>query len=260
MSSTKTDQDIDIVIYGHSSFLEVLKIQLDHLIGKGKLTLFINKNEDDLDLIYEKFSKVVFYEDGLPYGKKLLSCLDKIDYEYFIFLHDNDIVYDFDSNTIKSFFYFLKNNKYDRIDFQLAYDFDKEKSTTINDDSLYFIKSSNTDTTNKGYIYNVNPSIWRLDTLRDIMIKFGHRDYRTIEHPEVQEYCLKYNIFKIYSKTQFNCGYFICLSPFKYIHITRYQKYLNLKNLNPIEYKDIESVYNEIIDKYNLKSSEKWEN
>ena len=92
------------------------------------------------------------------------------------------------------------------------------------------------------------------------MQTYSHRDYRTIEHPEVQEFCLQFNIFKLYSKKQYNCGYFICLEPFKYLHITHSQHYLNLNSLHKESYKDIEIVYNEIINKYKLKNSNKWIN
>jgi len=252
------DGVVNYVIYSHSSFLDVLNIQLDYIQGKGHLTLFIDENNHDLKHIYNKFDKVVFYDSNLTYGNKMLNCLNQIDYEYFIFIHDNDILYYVDNQKMLEFIDFLKINNYDRVDFQLAYDFNRELSHTIEDDGLYLIKSSNTDTTANGYIYNVNPSIWKLETLKKIMQTYSHRDYRTIEHPEVQEFCLQFNIFKLYSKQQYNCGYFICLEPFKYLHITHSQHYLNLGSLPKESYKDIEEEYTIITNKYNLKNSNKW--
>lgn len=252
------DNLIDYVIYSHSSFIDVLNIQIDHLIDKGRLTLFIENNNLELGDLYSKFSKVIFYEDNLSYGQKLLSCLGQIDYDYFVFVHDNDIVYHIDNKKINNFFNFLKSNNYDRIDFQLAYDFNNECSHTILDNDLYFIKSSNTDTDNNGYIYNVNPSIWKRETLIKILETYGYHDYRVIENPDVQKFCTQFEIFKLFSKINYKCGYFICLDPFKFIHMTHFRKILSLSTLPKESYVDVKDVYDNIINKYNLTNSDKW--
>jgi hypothetical protein len=252
------DNVINYVIYSHSSFTDILQIQLDYLKNKGKLTLFINENDSNLEEIYKQVDNVIFYQNNLTYPQKVAMCLRQIKLDYFIFIHDNDIVYDTDDNVIKNFFTFLRSNNYDRIDFQLAYDFDELKSNTITDNELYYIKSSNTDTRNKGYIYNVNPSIWKKDTLLNIMSTFEYLDYRTIEDDSVQNFSLQYNIFKLFSKERYHCGYFKCLSPFKYLHITHSGHILSLQELTKESYKDIENIYNDIVTKYNLKNSNKW--
>lgn len=252
------NQEIDIVIYSHTDFLDILNIQIDYSKNLGNLTLFINSNNLDLTELYKNFKNVVFYQDGLTYPQKMLMCLNQINYEYFIFVHDNDIIFNFDNNQISNLFGFLIENNYDRVDFQLAYDYNKTNKNEILDDSLYIIKSSNTDTRNNGYIYNVNPSIWKLETLKNILDKFKHLDYRTIEADEVQNYCLRFNIFKLYSNIQYNCGYFICLEPFKYLHITHSGHILSLRDIQPNMYKDIEEIYYKIVDKYNLRNSRKW--
>jgi hypothetical protein len=245
------NEDIEYVIYSHTSYKNILKIQLDYMKDK-KLTLFINQNNEDMSDVYSKFNKVIFYEEGISYGQKLLSCLKQINYDYFIFIHDNDILFHTNEKIILELLTFLKNNNYDRIDFQLARDFDLERGNTITDEDLYLIKSSNTNTENNGYIYNVNPSLWKRDSLIDIMEKYGHRDYRTIEHPEVQDYCLRFKIFKLFSKKRFNCGYFTCLEPFRYLHITHYRQIFNPSSLPPNSVKDIMEVYNDIMIKYKL--------
>ena len=252
------ENNLKIVVYSHSSFTDVLNIQLDYLKSKGELILFINNNNDNLQHIYDRFDNVIFYEDSLTYGNRLLSCVKQLPYDYFVLIHDNDILIHLDDSKVLNMVDFLRKNNYDRIDFQLAYDFDSTHGQTIEDDGLYLIKSSNTDTTNKGYPYNVNPSIWKRDTLIDILNNFGFRDYRTIEHPDTQNYAVKFDIFKLFSKHRYQCGYFICLEPFRYIHITHSQKYLNLNSIPRESYLDIEEEYNKIIDKYNLKTSNKW--
>ena len=255
--SNKTDI-INYMIYSHTDFLDLLNIQYDHISGRGHLTLCINNNNLDLDSIYEKFDNVVFYNDGETYGQKLLSCINQVDYNYILFIHDNDILFDADDSKILEFLHFLKVNDYDRVDFQLAYDFNSTHRDTILDDGLYLIKSSNTDTRAQGYIYNVNPSIWKRETLQKILEKFSHLDYRTIEQDAVQVFASQFNIFKLFSKQNYRCGYFTCLEPFKYLHITRSRQLFSPKTLAPEECKDIIDVYNTIVDKYNLKESQRW--
>lgn len=251
---------INYVIYSHSSFKDILNIQTDHVFGKGRLTLFINENDVNLDEIYSKYDKIVFYKDNLSYGHKLLSCLNQIDYEYFIFIHDNDILLNVDNTKMLEFLTFLKTNNFDRVDFQLAYDFNRTNKDDIKDDELYLIKSSNVDTTANGYIFNVNPSMWKRETLITILNNFGHRDYRTIEHPEVQIFCLQFNIFKLFSKKPLKCGYYICLAPFKYLHITHSGHILSPSQLPNGSCDDIINEYFEITKKYNLNKSDKWIN
>lgn len=257
-SDIVSDDSLKIVIYSHTSFLDVLNIQIDYVEGIGDMVLIINKNEEGLSNIYDKFTKVIFYDDSLTYGNRLLHSIKEVPYDYFIFIHDNDILFHIDKDKVKSMFDFLRENNYDRVDFQLAYDYDELKGGDVTDSDLYYVKSSNTDTTNKGYPYNVNPSIWKKNTLLDIMKNFGFRDYRTIEHPDTQNYAVQYNIFKLFSKNKFRCGYFICTEPFRYIHITHSQKYLNINSLPDGSCDDIKEEYDKIINKYNLKNSSKW--
>ena len=47
------DGVVNYVIYSHSSFLDVLNIQLDYIQGKGYLTLFIDENNHDLKHIFQ---------------------------------------------------------------------------------------------------------------------------------------------------------------------------------------------------------------
>ena len=102
LSETLPDNKIKIVVYSHSSFLEVLKIQIDYLLGIGEMILIINKNDENLDVIYKNFEKVIFYDDSLPYGYRLLNTIKEVPYDYFIFIHDNDIVFHIEEQKIKS--------------------------------------------------------------------------------------------------------------------------------------------------------------
>jgi len=213
--------ELDYVVYSHSSFKDILEIQTDHLSGKGRLTLFIDENKEDLQQIYDRY--------------------------------DIDIAVYIDDDRMIEFVHFLRKNDFDRIDFQLAYDYDESHKT--NDDGLYLIRSSNTDTQNKGYCYNVNPSIWKRETLLSILeeaISRGFSEYRTIEAYEIQEFACKFKIFKLFSKKKYRCGYFTCLQPFRYLHITHSRLLFSPSHLPPESSVDIVEDYDRILKKYDL--------
>jgi hypothetical protein len=251
---------VNYMVYSHTEFLDLLAIQIDHLKGRGHLTLCINSNDLEIDDVYENFDHVVFYDGSLTYGQKLLSCMNQVDYEYVLFLHDIDILFDADDTKILELLYFLKKNSYDRVDFQLAYDFNSTHRDTIEDDDLYLIKSSNTDTRAQGYPFNVQPSIWKRDTLIEILTKFSYLDYRTIEQDAVQEFAVEFNIFKLFAKKSYRCGYLTCLEPFKYLHLTHGRQLFSPKHVSFEDSVDIIDAFNIIVDKYDLKNSKRWKN
>ncbi len=252
------NQIINYVVYNHSSFLDILQIQTDHLYTKGHLTLFIDFNNLDLSHIYERYDKVVFYDSNLTYGQKLLNCIKQIDYSYFVFIHDNDILLYSDNKKINSLLHFLEVNNFDRVDFQLSYDF--YETFKIENDDLFLVKTLCPFTIEykSRYFYNVNPSLWKRETLIDILEKFSYKDYRNIEDEETQRYCRKFNIFKLHAKKIYRCGYFTCLEPFRYLHITHSQMLFSPSTIPEENSKDIINDYNIIVDKYNLKNSKKW--
>jgi hypothetical protein len=245
------ENTLNYVVYSHSSFLDILEIQTDFLQGKGNLTLFIDKNNLDINL-YERYNKVIFYDSSLPYGEKLLNCVSQIDYSYFIFLHDNDILLYSNNQVLSNFISIMEKNNFDRIDFQLSYDFyDTFKPDT---EDLFLVKTTCPFTIEfkSRYLYNVNPSIWKREVLIDILEKFKHKDYRYIEDEETQVYCKKFNILKLFSKKIYRCGYFTCLEPFRYLHLTHSRELFSPYNLPEEDSKDIIDDYKIILKKYNL--------
>jgi hypothetical protein len=75
------------------------------------------------------------------------------------------------------------------------------------------------------------------------MKTFKNETYRSIEIHS-QQYCSKFNIYKLYSDQYVNCGWFSCLSFFQFLHITHGGKllpksYNNLDDALKFEYIDI---------------------
>jgi hypothetical protein len=266
---------INYLIYSNTSYLDILEIQTDYISNKGNLTLLIDDNNLDIGYIYEKYNKVVFYNNNDTYAKRLETCLNQIEYDYFLLIHDIDILLNVETQLIEKFLDLMILNSIDRID--LKYDdylfsdrivkinSDELPSNWVNcetkdidSDSVFLIKQNNP----KKYIYNVNPSLWKKDVLYSIVSNFSHKTYRTIEDTDVQDFCKNFNIYKMYSENHIECGYFKCLNIFLYLHISHGGKLLPLNdNFSTIygqSYKSISQEYKKIVDKYDLKKSDKW--
>jgi hypothetical protein len=266
---------VNFVVYSHSSYVEVLEIQSDYVSKNTRATLLIDKNDLDLNHIYEKFDKVIFYDSIDTYPVRLSKSISQIDSEYILLIHDIDILLNYNVQILESLQQFLIDNYFDRIDLKhtpkktegLNYiviqntgdEIKYEKVETINNENYCLVGQK--DPSN--YIYNVNPSIWKRESLIDIMNKFPQKNYRTIEDFEVQNYCKKFNIFKIYSQNNLKCGYFECVDFFVFLHISHTGKLLPFNNsfttVYGQSYVDIKDEYEKIINKYNLKNSKKWQ-
>jgi len=266
---------INYVIYGNTDYLDVLQIQTDYLKDIKNKILFINKNELNINLIYNEYIKVVFYDEANPYAKRLGECLNQIDDEYILLCHDIDIVFNVNQELIIEFYNFLKHNNFDRVDIKYTPTLDSTKiykcqdkknhkswhivDNIDNDDKLYLIKQTNPH----DYIYNVNPSIWKRDAILEIVNKFPNKSYREIEGFDVQVFSTKFDIYKIYSEYMVECGHYKCINDFVFFHISHNGKFVPLVNYSTVygqTYVNFKDEYEKIVKNYNLKSTNKWIN
>jgi len=250
---------VPIIIYTHSSYHDILKIQTDFIKEKDFVNkvLFINNNNQNLNDIYKFYDEIIFYDDGLPYAERLLECLKLYKFDYFLFSHDIDILLDVNLEFLEQILEFMIDKNFDRIDLKYT-DNIIDKDIINYSDNIKLVRETN----EKDYIYNVNPSIWKKETLIEIMDKFKDRNYRTIEDYAVQSFCKKYKIFKINTNDFLRCGYFNCIQQYKFLHISHNGKLLPL-NVNFVtvynqSYADISNEYMKIVKKYNLINSNKW--
>jgi hypothetical protein len=232
--------------------------------------------------VYKKYNRVVFYNNNDPYAKRLHTCLQQINNEYFILIHDIDIVLNTDDFKLKKLIDCLKINNLDKID--LKYPTDSLKRESLDTRKIYKINDFNDFTTwvpkqtteeiddsstyliviNEpgDYIYNVNPSIWKKAALYDIVNTFQYRTYRDIENIDVQNFCKKLKTLSLYTKKIINAGYYNCVDLFKFLHITHGGKLLELNSTSTTRYgqsyASVREDYIKIIDKYNLRLSDKW--
>jgi hypothetical protein len=263
---------IKYVIYSNTSYLDILEIQTEKIKNKGA-TLFIDNNDKDLTYIYSNYSEVIFYDESQTYAQRILTCVSQCDYDYFLLLHDIDILVYSNEDKLGGILSYMKTKNLDRIDIKRTQLTSKETVIDIssvdinswvedndmnNDEKLYLVKLSDPH----DYIYNVNPSFWKKSSLMDIMSRFTEKTYRTIEDMDVQNYCTKFEVYRTFSNNYKRCGYYDCINEFVFLHITHGGKYLSL-NENKVtsygqSYSDVYDEYVGIVNKYNLKQSTKW--
>jgi hypothetical protein len=216
-----------------------LKIQTHYLKEESK-TLLINSNSLVLDEIYSNYEKVVFYDDSLPYAGRFLALNEIVDtHEYVILLHDIDILLSKNDETLERILEIMKEERIDRVDFQLdgnpphtgdwyehVMDIETkeilERRELIIDSTKRYLSFR----TNGGYLYNVNPSFWKLKTFLNMMSEFRHCTYRNIEPDDnlqnwVRKNCKIYQLYSLMENRR-KCGYFVCLDFFQFLHITHH--------------------------------------
>lgn len=205
------------IIYSHTDYLDILKIQTHYLKEIDIKKLLINKTNNLPEELSKHYQEILFYDDNLPYASRILSLKDKIlDVDYILLTHDIDIVLFKDDSLLNKLVNLARDNDIDRIDLQYYNDSDRIFNIEWNDITFGLCEQKNP----YHFIYNVNPSIWKLSTLVDIMSNFSNENYRTIENLPTQIYSQKFKIYKLFSEDYVECGYFRCLPFYQFLHIT----------------------------------------
>lgn len=263
---------ITYVTYTHTDYINIAEIHAYYTARYNfNKILFINKVEDEKlksyidNILTYYYSKVVFYDDSLSYSDRIKQCLEQIDDEYILLMHDIDILIEADTNKLEMFFDFLKQNNYDRVDLKQTFNFStsnifevdtkvKVLSKNIESDKLYLVGAES----EHDYIYNVNPSIWKKESLYEIMSTFNNHSYREIEGMNTQLFCKKFKVFKLHSEKFLECGWFRCVPEFQFLHISHGGKLLPLNNefVTPSgqSYVDLYQDYLEIYHTFDLKN------
>lgn len=256
-----------VVIYTHSSSEDVLNIQTDYLKEFNNKTLITNN-----PTVNKNYHNILYYDENLPYGKRLFDTISNIKEEYFLFTHEMDILVNYDKFILEQLFESMKILSIDKLDLkqnQIEGDveniielsnkpfkeWNKINRENIINDKTYLINKKDV----RNYIYNVNPSIWKRDSLLEIMEYCQNKDYRTIEEISTQQFCQKFNFYGLHTLIPLLCGYYNCVNEYKFLHITHSNKYLSINDNNVTNYgqsySDISETYNKIINKYNLKNN-----
>lgn len=197
---------IPLVCYSNSDYLDVLRVQNAFLQNVTGPKILITNKVPDIPLW---FDTVHLYDERLSYSKRVLAGIQEIDAEFVLFYHDMDVLLRYSPSEISDLAVFMRSSNIDRVDLQFSA---LQERDSIKWKDLVLTRSDS-------FIYNVNPSIWRRSVLIDIMTHFD-KSYRAIEDIETQAYCLRFNIFKVWSASKIHAGYFHTSPFFVFLHLT----------------------------------------
>jgi hypothetical protein len=264
---------IPVVIYSNTDFLDILNIQHQQMIGVTNKYLLINNTDKLDDDFYRKYNGVYFYNEQETYASRLLNTVNKINCEYFLWTHENDIFISGKFNLLKKLISIMKKCNIDRINLQAnggnvpvggneCIEIDENKSAEewihrdhgfISTNPLLMLHNA------KGtYQYNVNPALWKKETFLELLNFFKNSTYRSIEY-DVVDYVQKFRIYNFNNNFSLNSGYQRCTPIYKYLHVTHHGKLLrhdeSMCNEYGQSYSDLYNDYTNIIIKHNLKNS-----
>jgi len=217
------DTDIPLCIYSHSDVFHVLEIQFEYLTKvfkntSQKIYLFANKNYDKKsELTYE----TILYDDNIPYNKRILYCINRINCNYFIISHENDILLSYSNDIIKKLADTMKTNKIDSIDLKQHEMSIKPIQVTDN--------ISITNINNHKYVFNVQPRLWKYSSAVSFFSSTPDKTYKSSENANIQNYLKTQQItYGMFSKNiiRSTCDFNV-LPEYKYMHITRDGKFIN---------------------------------
>lgn len=229
---------IPLVCYSHTDYLDVLDVQ------RNALTCFDCPRYLCLNVPVcpAPFQRTLVYDETKKYSKRLEESLRQLTEPYILLFQDMDIILDVDCSTISEVAAFMESHGIDRVDLKVV---DGSPQLHVRE-GLGLIR--NTDV--NGYIYNVNPSIWKRESLLDMLSKFD-RCYRTIEGLDVQEYCLRFSVYCLHVSYSLQSAYFRVARWFVYLHITSAGKLIprTENGLCP----EIQSTYLQILESFQFK-------
>lgn len=259
--------DIPFVVYTHTDNLDCLDIATDYLKQFDNKILIINNTDVNLDLYKQEYSQIIFYDDQMQYGGKLFNTLKHINSDYILFSHEIDILLDKDIKALNALVKYARFKNADRINLQPSghngplytkilinqQPSSWEETNDPNTDDIYLSEQKGITT----YRYNVNPTIANLKTFVTMVENFQNTSYRDMEDLPVQQYCEPLKIYNLHKNKTEECGYFKCVSEYKFFHITHHRAFVRFDPNSPVtkfgqSYKDCLVDYQNIISKYKL--------
>jgi hypothetical protein len=184
----------------------------------------------------------------LTYSQRVSQILEQVTTHYVFFVHDIDVILDFNLKEFECLFKIIELYELDRFFFGML----KPSDETIKNGRLVLTRS---DCNSPVYIqpYDVGPSIWKREVFLEMMKKYSNETYRSIEQSSIQKDLSVYNCFgfapSLYYVPLFQLARPVS-SDFKFIHILSHGKWFE-----PICYMDLQLEFLLLLHKYNIDMS-----
>ena len=251
-----------IIIYSHSSFLDITYISVDILKSYKNKILLIDETFDKDDEYKKYFIDILKYKNSTPYATRLQE-IKHIQNDYFIIIHDVDLLIKYDADILNQFEKYMKKKNFDKIEFQhwAPPHYANKRKFEMNNPEINFndicrlYRTSNINIIKHGMaLFNVQPTMWKKESFLKIMYKFPHLGYKQIEKDIQLAQCIaNMNCYSLLVNNPINCGHYIGDYFFLSLHILRHGKIFNPEQMHRFGVKldeGVYKIYTDILNKY----------
>lgn len=205
--------------------------------------LFCNTVPTD-PIITSTYNRVVAYDDTLTYPARLASCLAHITTPYVIFVHDIDVILNFDTDRFVELLQTVNQYDIDRLFFGMI----KPCDDMIHAHNFVLSKAKHSPMF--ALPYDVGPSIWKHSLFLDLMTKYTKETYRTIESSGIQGDLAAYRCYALAPSQTYFPLYHLARpmsNIFLFMHILASGKWFD-----PICYMDLQLTLLQCLKKHNI--------
>lgn len=198
--------DVSFLFYSHSEYNDLWPILLDNL---NKLPLsykkYIGVDKSDVSGL-EGFDSVLCYNTTMTYPQKVLSLLEQITTPYVVFIHDNDLIMNFNTDMFNQLMDHIHTKSIDRCMFGIV------NSTATTSSPIVLQQVNNYSCPTFIVPYDVGPSIWKTESFKQALGSVPDATYRNIEQSSIQDFCNTH--LKMYAFLSYERAYYVIGRPF----------------------------------------------
>lgn len=180
------NKELALVVYSNSEYYDVLNVFDKCYLHYANLQLEKYLFSDTFNVNF----KTIKYDNSFLYTERLLNCLQQIDYDNILFLHEDMILYDYvKKEEFDKIYQIYKNNNFDYIKLIKT---GVHSGTEIFSNIYNFDKSSDT-------AFAVQPTIWKTNSLINFLKINNNKNIWQLER-DSQEVAKKLNGFYYHNK------------------------------------------------------------
>jgi hypothetical protein len=206
-----------IVLHTHSDYQDIWEVVFKRLERYGpnyKLYVLTNK-----EISFISKEQTILYNDIIPFSQRILL-LHNLPYNYILFIRDSDIlVKPTDNVKLKDVEETIEKFNIDSVRLNNSGVDDNDLYNLLEND-CYFINN------NCPYLFSLYPTIWKKQSLLQLMNEFKNYKYYDLECNEINNYCKKFNNCFLYNNEskirQHNERYAHII---KFVHILQHGKW-----------------------------------
>jgi hypothetical protein len=198
--------DISFLFYSHSEYNDLWPILIDTLHKlPTSCKKYIGVDRNDISGL-EGFDTVLCYTPSLPYPQKVLSLLEQITTPYVVFIHDNDLIMNFNTDSFSQLMDRIRTESIDRCMFGIV------NSTPDTSQTIVLQQVNHYSCPTFMVPYDVGPSIWKTESFKRALASVPDATYRNIEQSTIQDFCNTH--LKMYAFLSHERVYYVMGRPF----------------------------------------------